>query len=215
MTRDGIAESRSDVHTRRPRVHSPRKLAILRAAVALFRERGYHGTSIRDIGSAVGVTSAALYRHFINKDEVLETALWQFARDVNAASMATVEGDPLPPGETLRALVRSFVEVALDERDFLAAYLYEARHLQPAVFTDMQRVEREYRDLWTHYLRLARPEHSETRARAMTRAALMMVAHGCLEDPELDSAQLAELLTNMAVAALLDGGDRGLDGEKG
>jgi AcrR family transcriptional regulator len=182
---------------------SPRKRTILEGAVRLFRERGYHGTSIRDIGAAAGVTSAALYRHFANKDAVLETALWEFARHVAASSRNAVGQEDQSPRESLQALVYTFAEVALEERNFLAAYLFEARNLRPAVFTEMQRSEREYRDQWMHHLRVARPELSETGARAMVRAALLMVAHGCLEDPEVDAGRLADLLTDMATTAML------------
>jgi len=188
-------------------VRSPRKQAILRAAARLFRERGYHGTSIRDIGAAAGVTSAALYRHFANKDQVLEIALWDFARHVATASQEALEEAVRSPRESLRELVHAFARVALEERDFLAAYLYEARHLQPEVFAEMQRSDRAYRDLWTHQLRQGRPELSETRARTMAHIAMMMTAHGCLEDPELDTEQLADLVTNMAVASMLEEGD--------
>ena len=184
---------------------SLRKRKILEGAVRLFRERGYHGTSIRDIGAEAGVTSAALYRHFVNKDAVLETALWEFARLVAEASRNAVEQERQSPGESLRALVHNFAAAGLEERDFLAAYLFEARNLRPEVFTEMQRSEREYRDQWMHYLRMARPELSETGARAMVRAGLLMVAHGCTEDPELDAGRLADLLTNMATTAMLGG----------
>ena len=196
-------------------LHGPRKQAILSAAVRLFRERGYHGTSIRDIGAAAGVTSAALYRHFANKDQVLEIALWDFARHVAAASQEALEGAVRSPRESLRELVHAFARLALEERDFLAAYLYEARHLQPEVFAEMQRSDRAYRDLWTHQLRLGRPELSETRARTMARVAMMMTAHGCLEDPELDTEQLADLVTNMAVSAMFEEDDRGSTREQG
>jgi AcrR family transcriptional regulator len=185
---------------------SRRKRSILKGAVRLFLQRGYHGTSIRDIGAAAGVTSAALYRHFANKDAVLETALWEFARHVAEASRNVVEQEGQSPRESLQALVRAFAEAALQERDFLAAYLFEARNLRTEVFAEMQRSEREYRDMWMHHLRVARPELSETAARAMVRAALLMVAHGCLEDPELDTGRLADLLAGMAVTAMLGAG---------
>jgi len=206
MTRYATADSGPEVHARRPPVHSRRKQSILRAAVALFRERGYHGTSIRDIGSAAGVTSAALYRHFANKDQILETAIWQFARNLNAASRAAVEGKSLPPNETLRTLVRTCVDFTLEERDLVAAYLFEARHLDPKAYAELRSSELEYRDLWVHHLRLARPELTETRTRTMVRAALVMVAHACVEDPEIDSRQIADLVTDMAVVAMLEGG---------
>jgi AcrR family transcriptional regulator len=43
---------------------------IVAAALDLFSTRGYEGTSIRDIASAVGMTTASLYYHFSSKDEL-------------------------------------------------------------------------------------------------------------------------------------------------
>jgi AcrR family transcriptional regulator len=45
---------------------------ILQAALDLFIERGYEKTSLREIAEQVGVTKAALYYHFSNKEEILE-----------------------------------------------------------------------------------------------------------------------------------------------
>lgn len=44
---------------------------ILLVAAELFRERGYAGTSIRDVSERIGTTKAALYYHFRTKEEIL------------------------------------------------------------------------------------------------------------------------------------------------
>lgn len=49
-----------------------RRKSILLAAERLFAERGYARTSMREIAGAVGVTDAALYKHFESKREILE-----------------------------------------------------------------------------------------------------------------------------------------------
>jgi len=48
---------------------------ILRAALDAFSEAGYHGTSVRDIASRVGVTVPALYYHHENKEAILFSLL--------------------------------------------------------------------------------------------------------------------------------------------
>src|SRR6266436_3992144 len=50
-------------------------LPILRAALDAFSEAGYHGTSVRDIASRVGVTVPALYYHHENKEAILFSLL--------------------------------------------------------------------------------------------------------------------------------------------
>ncbi|GAA1317581.1 TetR/AcrR family transcriptional regulator [Leucobacter albus] len=44
---------------------------VIRAAVALFAERGYANTSVQDIVAAAGVTKGAMYHYFESKDDLL------------------------------------------------------------------------------------------------------------------------------------------------
>ncbi|HWR13024.1 MAG TPA: TetR family transcriptional regulator [Rectinemataceae bacterium] len=44
---------------------------ILDAAILLFSERGYEGTSMKRIAQAVGLTESAIYRHFKGKEDLL------------------------------------------------------------------------------------------------------------------------------------------------
>src|SRR2546427_4387321 len=44
---------------------------ILRAAIALFRERGYHGSSMRTLARALRMEAASLYYHFASKQDIL------------------------------------------------------------------------------------------------------------------------------------------------
>jgi AcrR family transcriptional regulator len=48
---------------------------ILATADALFLERGYAGTSVQQIAKRVGITAAALYWHFENKEAIFATVL--------------------------------------------------------------------------------------------------------------------------------------------
>lgn len=50
----------------RPRVNKEAK--ILSTACQLFAQNGFDGTSIRDISGAVGISNAALYHYFSDKD---------------------------------------------------------------------------------------------------------------------------------------------------
>lgn len=46
---------------------------ILDAAIDLFAENGYASTSVRSIASSLGLTESAVYRHYRNKETLLET----------------------------------------------------------------------------------------------------------------------------------------------
>jgi TetR/AcrR family transcriptional regulator, cholesterol catabolism regulator len=66
-----------------------RRQQLLDAAARLFRERGYHVTSMRDIARAVGMLSCSIYYHFSSKEEMLlavyEEGLRHIAERVDAA----------------------------------------------------------------------------------------------------------------------------------
>jgi AcrR family transcriptional regulator len=48
---------------------------ILRVALDLFTEKGFEGTSIRDIAEAVGMQKSSLYYHFANKDDIVASLM--------------------------------------------------------------------------------------------------------------------------------------------
>ncbi len=52
---------------------SKTKAKILKTSLKLFSTKGFKATTVRDIAGAMGVKQSALYNHFKNKDEILET----------------------------------------------------------------------------------------------------------------------------------------------
>ena len=74
---------------------------LLTAAMKLFAERGYAGTTVGDIEQAAGLAprSGALYQYFKGKDDLLEAALARHVEDLDQMQSAM---DMLPLGD-LRA----------------------------------------------------------------------------------------------------------------
>ena len=52
-----------------------RKMQILRVAMRLFSERGFSGTTTKEIANAAGVSEAIIFKHFSNKDELYSAIL--------------------------------------------------------------------------------------------------------------------------------------------
>lgn len=48
------------------------KERILETALSLFAQSGYLGTSMNDIAQQLGITKAALYKHYVSKQEILD-----------------------------------------------------------------------------------------------------------------------------------------------
>jgi len=100
---------------------------LLRAAAAVFAERGYDGTRVADIAAAAGVSNGALYAHFDSKAELLVHALRTHGRrriaelfaadpDRSITELLLVIGRSLPqPRESGDLIVEGLVAARRDE----------------------------------------------------------------------------------------------------
>ena len=68
---------------------SKTKEKILKHALKLFSTKGYKATTVRDIAGSIGIKQSALYNHFKNKDEILETLI----RDLTSSAIVTLFDD--------------------------------------------------------------------------------------------------------------------------
>lgn len=81
---------------------------VLDAACLLFAERGYHGTSMRDIAEALGVRAPSLYNHVASKQDVLYAIMDKaMDRAISALDEALAGVDDVP--EQLRRATESLV----------------------------------------------------------------------------------------------------------
>ena len=55
----------------RRRARDEKREAVLRTAVQLFLEQGYHGTTLNHVAERLNITKPALYNYFRGKDEIL------------------------------------------------------------------------------------------------------------------------------------------------
>ena len=91
------------------------KGSILETSAKLFGEKGYKGVSIRDIAQACGLTNAALYYHFKNKDDLYLAVL----QDAHERAVATLDEAARSGGSVrsrLKQLVDRYFEVMLAQR---------------------------------------------------------------------------------------------------
>ncbi len=101
---------------------------VVRAAGRLFASRGYHGTSMRDLGRELGLLGSSLYSHVGGKQELLVEVVERGARLFQAAAEEAL-GVPGTAADRLRALVAGHVRVVLDHRDEARTFLNEAAAL--------------------------------------------------------------------------------------
>jgi AcrR family transcriptional regulator len=88
-----------------------RKLQILRVAVSLFSQKGFGGTTTREIAQAAGVSEAMVFRHFATKQELYTAIL-----DHKACS-----GDAMNPEEMVAEALKQKDDRAVFEQLALGA----------------------------------------------------------------------------------------------
>jgi AcrR family transcriptional regulator len=124
-------------------VETNRRREIEDAASSLFRERGYAGTSVRDIARAVDIQGASLYAHVASKQDVLWAIVERMAARFEAAADGVEATDPgalvFGPGVHLISLVRAHVGVLTDDIERASVFVHEWRALDPGRRADMAR----------------------------------------------------------------------------
>lgn len=123
---------------------------VVEAAGRLFADRGYHGTSMRDLGRELGLNGSSLYAHVDSKEDLLVAVVEQGAELFTRAARAAgaVEDDPV---HELHALIAGHVRVVLEHRDVAQTFLNEARALddqhRSKVIAARDRYEQAFRDV--------------------------------------------------------------------
>lgn len=99
--------------------HGDLRNALRAAASELIRQRGAESVSLREISQAAGVSHAAAYRHYADKQALLadlaELGFRELA-DINRAAVAATPGGPV---EQLRASGQAYVEFGVQHPHLL------------------------------------------------------------------------------------------------
>ncbi|GAA2962940.1 SACE_7040 family transcriptional regulator [Actinokineospora diospyrosa] len=177
-----------------------RREQILAAAAELFARHGFHGVGIDDIGSAVGISGPALYRHFRSKDAMLGEMLTAISEVLLDGGQSRV-GAERAAGDTLQDLVRFHVDFALDNPALITVQERNLGNLTDPDRRKVRALQRRYVELWVEVIRGAVPATEEPSARAAAHAVFGLI-NSTPHSRHLDRAQMADLLAGMALGAL-------------
>jgi AcrR family transcriptional regulator len=100
--------------------HGDLRATLIDTAIALIRQRGVHGFSLAEACRRAGVSVAAPYKHFANRDELL-VAVAVRASDVLGATLATTLDKVRGPADRLAEAARTYVRFAAEQRPLFEA----------------------------------------------------------------------------------------------
>lgn len=119
------------------------------AALRLFRERGYHATSMQDIAEAVGLYKGSLYHYIGGKEDLLAQVLDRGMGQLLRRIETIVADTALDPAEQLRRTIRAHVCAVAENRDALTVYLNEWRAFEGETMTAVREQRQRYAELVT------------------------------------------------------------------
>lgn len=100
------------------RIQTDTRERLLELTAALFAEQGFAALSMREIARAAGLTPAALYHHFTDKDALYEAVLSHVYRSRTQALHAVLDTDGQSNSAMLRAFVMAFAGIVANDKIF-------------------------------------------------------------------------------------------------
>ena len=142
------------------------KERITEAALELFAQSGYLGTSMSDIAQRLGITKGALYKHFASKQEILDSIVEQMSR----TDFERAEEYEMP--ETNDGFSEDYIPFEKIRTYSIAQFDYWTKEHFPSDFRKMLTLE-QYRDrqlakLYHDYLATGPVEYMASIFRKMT-----------------------------------------------
>ncbi len=101
-----------------------RRKHLVETALKVFAERGFGGATIKDLGTAAGMSPALLYHYFRSKEELLQAVVehYSFVSDVRRL----IESNESMPVELfLKKLARHFYDLIGERLDLVRIFLKE------------------------------------------------------------------------------------------
>jgi AcrR family transcriptional regulator len=117
-----------------------RRAAILDAAITVFAQRGYHGSSLDDIAGEAHVSKALIYEHFASKRELHASLLAEYVGDLFARLQANAFSGTTG-AERLRGGLDAFFAFVEANRPAFRALLRDAT--DPEVAEALQGVQQQ------------------------------------------------------------------------
>ena len=125
----------------------PREAELHAAATRLFRQRGFHATSMQDLGEALGMNRGSLYHYISAKDELLWAILTR-ALDRLEERVLPILATDAPAVDRLTDAIHEHLSVAADHADELSLIQIEWRALDRARQAEMIRRRDAYEARW-------------------------------------------------------------------
>ncbi|MBP2325146.1 AcrR family transcriptional regulator [Kibdelosporangium banguiense] len=179
---------------------------VRQAAIELFATRGFHGTGIRDLAEAAGLSSATLY-HYMGTKEDLLASIMRVSLERVLDNAARLLADVTSPVERIARLIALHVMTHAEQKLETRVVDGEIRALSESRRPEIVALRDQYEDLWQDAIDTGcREGLLRTSAPRVARLALLEmcsgISHWYSADGPLKLDDLAAHYIEMALGAL-------------
>lgn len=175
---------------------------ILAGAVELFNRKGFHQTTIDDVGAAVGLTGPALYRYYPSKAALL-VAVFDSAIEVLLERVGGLKDVQAPDHQKLADLIDYHVDYVLSHRSLMRIIRQEVHSLPEPARQRFRESQQAYLRSWAGIVVGVRSEVDYTSAITLAAGAVALANRFARRQNEIEGPRLKALVCAMVEAALM------------
>ncbi len=182
-----------------------RKDIIIKKGAALFREKGFGASSMRDLADRVGIEAASLYNHIRSKNEILESICFNVANRFNL-HLDEIEGGALSPIKKLETLLRFHITEMVNDHEEVIVSDREWKHLDEPYLSNFHTQRRNYRKRFAAIIEDGMKKGEMKKIDAPTAVVIMLHAVSGIESWHRSTTKISakELEDNM-IMIMIDG----------
>jgi TetR/AcrR family transcriptional regulator, cholesterol catabolism regulator len=189
-----------------PPVRVSRKDQIETVAAALFKERGFAATSMRDLANAIGIEAASIYSHVRSKEELLQSICFKMAQEFFEI-LENPQTQELPFAGRLREIITAHVAIITRNVTASVVFQQEWRHLSEPYLTHFLELRDQYEHRIQDIIRNGTEagEFVATDAKFVTRtllSSLNWIPQWYRLDGELSPADIARNIADLFLKGL-------------
>lgn len=182
-----------------------KKEIILQKAAAMFREKGFAATSMRDLAESVGIEAASLYNHIRSKNEILEAICFNVANRFTA-NLEGIESNQESSIQKVEVLLRFHIRQMVDNYEEVYVSDREWKHLEEPYLSNFQTQRRNYRKRFATIIEEGIQRKEIKKIDASTAVLIMLHAISGIESWHRSKEKInGEELENNMVVILTDG----------
>lgn len=100
-----------------------KKREILVSSIGVMREKGYNGTSIKDLAEAAGIPKGSIYNYFKNKEDYAKEALYYYYYDLNGPNFVVLTDSNVKPLDRITEFYKNKISIYKSHDNWIGCFV--------------------------------------------------------------------------------------------